>query len=164
MYDGLMGGCPRSGRVPRRSRERGRRGGQSALWRRVDFRLANHRHSVRATNLQLRDLHLGHRLGGVPYNVLSVVARRDGTSGSQSRLPLFFAKAIGQNDAEIQASSTAALIQAVGVRVDPSSTLTSGILPIAYDEPSWNALLPDRGTTSSLTAPNTGRFPAVRTA
>jgi hypothetical protein len=83
--------------------------------------------------------------GASPYDVVSVVARRDGSSASQSKLPLFFAKAIGQNDAQIQAASTAALIQAVGVRADPSSTLTSGILPIAYDEPSWNALLAGSG-------------------
>lgn len=93
--------------------------------------------------------------GVSPFNAVSVVARRDGTSGSQSRLPLFFARAIGQQDAELQTTSTAALIQAVGVRVDPSSTLTSGILPIAYDEPSWNALLAGTGSdTFSYSAQN----------
>lgn len=87
--------------------------------------------------------------GTQPYNLVSVTASRgsgNATAGD-SPLPLFFARAIGHKTANLSVTSHAALLPGVGFSIGAHSSLTSvPVLPIAYDEPSWNALLAGTGS------------------
>lgn len=85
--------------------------------------------------------------GTSPYNMLEVTIRRDqplsGTTASRGdqQLPLFFAKAMGNQSASMTAVSTAVLAPGNGFYIPPSSGLTTPLLPLTVDEPSWNALI-----------------------
>lgn len=90
--------------------------------------------------------------GVAPYNMVRVTAHRDQVpSGStpppgNQPLPLFFATVLGTGSAQLEVSATAALLPAVGYRLLSNSAATSPILPIAFDLPSWNALLAGTGS------------------
>lgn len=90
--------------------------------------------------------------GVSPYNMVRVTAHRDHVPsgpnpppGNQP-LPLFFATVLGSGSAQLEVSATAALLPAVGYRLSSSSSTTSPILPIAFDLPSWSALLAGTGS------------------
>jgi Flp pilus assembly protein TadG len=93
-----------------------------------------------------------------PYNMAEVTFRRNvtGDNGSASTagdgpLSLFFAPVFGTYRAGTQASSIAAMLPAVGFKITPGSSAKIGILPIALDLDTWNALINDGVGTDSYT-------------
>lgn len=82
--------------------------------------------------------------GTQKYNIVRVTASRGGTGGD-SPLPLFFARAIGHKDTNLSVRSTAALLPGSGFQITANSTSNVDILPIAYDLPSWDALMAGTG-------------------
>lgn len=83
-----------------------------------------------------------------PYNMAEVTIRRNvyGSGGSPSTagdgpLDLFFAPVFGTRKAGTQMVSTAAMLPAVGFRIEPGSGVLAGILPIALDVETWDALI-----------------------
>lgn len=83
--------------------------------------------------------------GTQPYNMVRVTSSRGAGSGDDV-LPLFFARAINHDHATLSVSSTAALLPGAGFKIDAASSATADILPIAYDLPSWNALMAGTGS------------------
>ncbi|MGQ0633925.1 MAG: pilus assembly protein TadG-related protein [Planctomycetaceae bacterium] len=85
--------------------------------------------------------------GTQQYNLVRVTANRGrGASGAgDAALPLFFARALGHNYANLSVSSTAALLPGAGFQINGANSTTCELLPIAYDEPSWNALMAGAG-------------------
>jgi Flp pilus assembly protein TadG len=82
---------------------------------------------------------------GVLPNAVFVRVQR--TSAQNGQIPLFFARAIGFDQATTQAEATAALRSGcVGFKA-PHDGSTLGILPFALDEDTWNNLSTD-GTDS----------------
>ncbi len=85
--------------------------------------------------------------GASPYNMVEVTIRRDQalTGGTATRgdqeLPLFFAKALGNNSAALTATATAMLSPGNGFYIPPGSGLTCPLLPLAIDETTWNNLI-----------------------
>lgn len=96
--------------------------------------------------------------GVQPYNMVRVTAVRGRgmTASPDAPLPLFFAPVLGQDTAQLTVSSTAALVTGVGFALSGSSTETCPILPIAYDEPSWNQLMAGCGNDNYKYNPSTG--------
>jgi Flp pilus assembly protein TadG len=86
--------------------------------------------------------------GTAPYDLIRVTARRDQPNGSNGdrTLPLFFAPVIGNNTATLSVTATATISPGGGFRIPTGSGLTAPILPIALDEPTWNALIAGSGT------------------
>src|ERR1700730_7341077 len=96
--------------------------------------------------------------GVTPYNMSRATLHRDqaGTGGDRP-LPLFFAPALGDKTANLQASATAAMLPGIGFKITPgSSTLTAGILPIALDVGTWNNLMAGVGADNFTYNPATG--------
>ena len=86
-----------------------------------------------------------------PYNLVEVTLHRDqprgnGPASGDGRLPLLFAPAIGVRDADMSGVADAALYPGVGVSVATGSSLTTDVLPIALDLPTWTALMAGTGT------------------
>jgi Flp pilus assembly protein TadG len=101
--------------------------------------------------------------GAQPYNLIEVSAVRGSIGGSSgdSALPLFFAKVLGQNTANMAVTSRAALLAGVGFRiVSNPGTGYAPILPITYDLPSWTALMAGTGTDEYSYDPVTGAVTA----
>ncbi|MEX1097820.1 MAG: pilus assembly protein TadG-related protein [Planctomycetales bacterium] len=88
--------------------------------------------------------------GATPYNLVEVTLRRTtssgGAGGGDGPLPLFFAPVIGVETADVSTTSAAAMMPGVGFRIVPGSGLTAGVLPIALDVQTWNALLAGSGS------------------
>lgn len=86
--------------------------------------------------------------GTAPYNLVEVTLHRDqaGSGHGDGRLPLMFAKTLGVNDAAVTETAAAGLLPGVGVRIQSGNLSTVGILPIALDEPTWNALMAGTGS------------------
>jgi Flp pilus assembly protein TadG len=82
-----------------------------------------------------------------PYNIVEVTARRDqqGSSVGDGPLDLFFAPLLGRKTTTTVVTSRAALAPGVGFALEASSSDTIGVLPIALDDPTWNALLAGSG-------------------
>src|SRR6516165_4736431 len=100
--------------------------------------------------------------GVTPFNMSRVTLHRDqaGTGGDRS-LPLFFAPVLGDKTANLQASATAALLPGIGFKITPSQTnITAGILPIALDVGTWNALMAGVGSDNYSYNPATGAVTA----
>jgi hypothetical protein len=96
--------------------------------------------------------------GVTPFNMSRVTLHRDqaGTGGDRP-LPLFFAPVLGDKTANLQASATAALLPGIGFKITPSmGSITAGILPIALDVGSWNALMAGVGSDNYSYNPATG--------
>jgi hypothetical protein len=95
--------------------------------------------------------------GVTPYNMSRATLHRDqaGTGGDRP-LPLFFAPALGDKTANLQASATAAMLPGIGFKITPGSSLTSGILPIALDVGTWNNLMAGVGSDNFSYNPATG--------
>lgn len=96
--------------------------------------------------------------GTQPYNMVrvSAVRGRGLINDPDSPLPLFFAPVLGQDTANVSVNSTAALITGVGFELSGSSSHTCPLLPIAYDEPSWNNLMAGVGNDNYSYNPSTG--------
>ncbi len=71
--------------------------------------------------------------------MVEVTVRR--TNAVNSALPMSFARIIGRDDFDLEATSVSALYPTAGFTLDPNSPSTVGILPIALDLGSWNDLL-----------------------
>lgn len=100
-----------------------------------------------------------------PYNMVEVRVRRDqpfsgavtASSPADRQLKLFFAPVLNQKNASVTVSATAAVLPVVGFSLPAGSTKTVGILPIALDLPTWEALIQnDIGPDSFAYNPNTG--------
>jgi Flp pilus assembly protein TadG len=82
-----------------------------------------------------------------PYNMAEVTFRRNvtGTNGPSAAgdgpLELFFAPVFGTYRAGTQAVSTAAMLPAVGFKVEAGSNVKTAILPIALDIQTWDDLI-----------------------
>lgn len=97
--------------------------------------------------------------GVQPYNVVEVTANRGrgNSSAGDSPLPLFFGRAMGKNSVDVQVLSRAALLPGSGFHFTPNMSVTRApILPITYDEPSWNALLAGTGSDAYSYNTSTG--------
>lgn len=78
-----------------------------------------------------------------PYNLVQVTVRRDVGTGQNGDAPLnlFFGPAIGQQTANLTAMATAVMYPVIGFKIPEDSELTADVLPIAFDETSWNDVL-----------------------
>jgi Flp pilus assembly protein TadG len=82
-----------------------------------------------------------------PYNMAEVTFRRNvnGANGPSTAgdgpLNLFFAPVFGAYHAGTQAASTAAMLPAVGFKVEAGSGVRTSILPIALDIETWEDLI-----------------------
>ena len=101
--------------------------------------------------------------GVTPYNVARVTVLRDQAPPSDPTrpvgdegIPLFFARVLGQERAELSVSATAALFPAAGFRIQAGSGMTAPVLPIALDLPTWDALLAGSGSDNFNYNPTTG--------
>ncbi len=85
-----------------------------------------------------------------PLNLVKVKARlkqfdmSDGTVVDR-RVPLFFARVFGHDTANMEAAATAAVLPGIGFRIQTNSNKRSGILPFAFDEQTWLALIAGTG-------------------
>ncbi|MEO1994855.1 MAG: hypothetical protein ABGZ17_06225, partial [Planctomycetaceae bacterium] len=85
--------------------------------------------------------------GVPPYNLVEVTVRRDvvntgcGSPQGDAPLNLFFGPAIGNQTASLTATATTVLYPVVGFKIPDDSELTAHVLPIAFDETSWNDVL-----------------------
>jgi len=86
--------------------------------------------------------------------------RDEAGTGNDRPLPLFFAPVIGSKTANVEATATAAMLPGVGFTMASSSSQTVGILPIALDVGTWNALMAGVGTDKYSYNPSTGAVPA----
>jgi Flp pilus assembly protein TadG len=101
--------------------------------------------------------------GVAPYSMVEVTIRRnvaqpsDGSPGNgDGPLSLFFAPIIGHNTAGLSVTATSVLAQGVGFRINAGSTQTAGVLPIAYDEPSWDDVIAGVGSDNYSYNTSTG--------
>ncbi len=85
--------------------------------------------------------------GASPYNMVEVTIHRDqplaGSTATRAdqELPLFFAKALGNQSAALIARATAVVAPGNGFYIPPGSGLTCPLLPLAIDETTWNNLI-----------------------
>lgn len=85
--------------------------------------------------------------GTSPYNIVEVTIHRDQASSGNitgrgdQELPLFFAKALGNQTASLSAKATATLVPGGGFYIPPSSGVTCPLLPLAIDETTWDNLI-----------------------
>ena len=88
-----------------------------------------------------------------PYNLIEVTARRDqaGSSAGDGPLDLFFAPVFGRDTATTKVISRAALAPGVGFYLEPGSSDTIGVLPIALDDPTWSSLMAGGAFTDNYT-------------
>jgi len=85
--------------------------------------------------------------GVAPYNMVEVtVNRSDSGEVGDGPLPLSFAPVIGQTTANVEAKAIAAVLPAIGFRMNPGAPNNPEILPIALDEYTWNDMLAGGGS------------------
>jgi Flp pilus assembly protein TadG len=96
--------------------------------------------------------------GASPSNMVEVTTVRGatGSTGGDKPINLFFAPVMGRKSANIDTVATAALLPGVGFQISQNSTATVGVLPIALDVSSWNALLAGTGSDSFRFNESTG--------
>jgi Flp pilus assembly protein TadG len=97
--------------------------------------------------------------GVAPYNLVEVTFRRDqaGSKLGDGRIPLYFSKTLGINDAPMVETSAAGLLPGVGFQIQSNSSATVGVLPIALDQPTWDALVAGVGADKYAYDPATGK-------
>ncbi len=97
--------------------------------------------------------------GVAPYNLVEVTLRRDqsGSKLGDGRIPLYFSKTLGISDAPMVETSAAGLLPGVGFQIQSNSSATVGVLPIALDQPTWNALMAGVGADKYAYDPATGK-------
>lgn len=79
------------------------------------------------------------------YNAVRVTLRRQ--SGTNGELPLFFGSLTGRNSQSLSTTSTAAMFNAISGFHEPSKAdATIHMLPLALDEPSWEAAIANEST------------------
>lgn len=99
--------------------------------------------------------------GMTPYNMAKVTLHRDEAgTGSDRPLSLFFSPVMGTRTANVHATATAALLPGVGFSLISNSTLTAGVLPIALDIATWNALMAGVGSDNYAYNSSTGKVSA----
>jgi Flp pilus assembly protein TadG len=76
--------------------------------------------------------------GGTLPNAVQVRVQR--TNAQNGQISLFFAKALGNNDASLDAQATAALVSTFSGFQSPADGSNLHILPFAIDENTWNGL------------------------
>jgi Flp pilus assembly protein TadG len=76
--------------------------------------------------------------GGTMPNAVQVRVQRNNTQNG--KVSLFFAKALGNNDASLEAQATAALVSTFSGFQSPADGSNLNILPFALDENTWNGL------------------------
>ncbi len=103
--------------------------------------------AIHADNQQ--DIRLGHvewnaetgrwvkSWGVQPYNLVEVALHRDAAS-QHGPLDLFFAPVIGHDNADVDVTAAAAMVNGNGFRIEQGSGMTADILPIAVDWDTWN--------------------------
>jgi hypothetical protein len=82
--------------------------------------------------------------GTQPYNLVEIIASRGagGSGNGDTPLPLFFARVLGHNTADLAVTSRAALLAGVGFEFSANSNLTRcPILPITFDLETWDKLM-----------------------
>lgn len=79
-----------------------------------------------------------------PANAVEVLVRK--SAGQNGEVPLFFARVLGVDSASLEATATAALLNDFKGFTVPGSGENLGMLPIALDLDTWNALLAGVGT------------------
>ena len=110
--------------------------------------------------------------GVSPYNLVEVTANRSGSAGSSAAdgpLNLFFAPVLGHKTASLVVKSTSVVPVGVGIRRPPHgggggsgggcnnpAPEPVDVLPIAVDEPTWNALMAGVGTDQFTYSANCG--------
>jgi len=122
---------------------------------------------------RVRDVRFGHRQwnpasqsydetwGVGPYNLAEVTVRRDGASGSpDGPINLFFAPVLGTREATSFAIATVAMAPGVGFRVESGSRQRAPVLPIAFDEDSWNDIRSGIGSDTYNYNVDTGHITA----
>ncbi|MCA8992191.1 MAG: hypothetical protein KDA88_09450 [Planctomycetaceae bacterium] len=79
--------------------------------------------------------------GVAPYNIVEVTVRRDqaGSTMGDGPLALFFAPLLGRDNSNLSAVAVAGIKPGVGVRKIPG--LNVGVLPIALDVYTWDAVM-----------------------
>jgi hypothetical protein len=116
------------------------------------------------------DVELGHRVwdsgtqtwgeawGISPYDLIRITARRNqaNSSNGDRTLPLFFAPVLGSSTASLTVSATATVSPGSGFRIPVGSGMTAPVLPIALDQPSWDALIGGTGSDDYSYNPTTG--------
>ena len=77
--------------------------------------------------------------GESPYNAVGVDTLRGapGQTQGDGPLPLFFARILGRDTADVAAESVAVIMPARGIRVPPGSGLASGLSPFAFSREAW---------------------------
>jgi len=75
--------------------------------------------------------------GTAPYNLVEVALHRD-SGNADGPLDLFFAPVIGHDNANVNVTAAAALMNGDGFYIVPGSSETTGILPITVDWDTWN--------------------------
>ena len=86
-------------------------------------------------------------------NAVRVTVRR--TSGSNGAIPLFFARVLGRNSLDHQATATAAVATRIrGFRIRDGENLS--IIPITLDQETWDDLMSGGGTDNFTWDPETG--------
>jgi Flp pilus assembly protein TadG len=96
------------------------------------------------------------------FNAVQVRVRR--TSSQNGSVGLFFGRVLGTNSVEMESTATAAFIKQIKGFRAPESDETLGILPIALDQDTWNAMLAGAAsdnwhynpTTKAITAGSDG--------
>lgn len=97
--------------------------------------------------------------GVPPYNLVEVTVRRDGTSGSpDGPIELFFAPVFGTREVTSFVTAKVAMAPAAGFRIESGSRQTAEILPIAFDEESWNDVVDGYGTDKYTYVEETGEI------
>lgn len=96
--------------------------------------------------------------GVAPYNLVEVTLHRDQTGSKlgDGRIPLYFSKTIGISDAPMVETSAAGLLPGVGFQIQSGNSSTVGVLPIALDQPTWDALMAGTGVDKYAYDPVTG--------
>jgi hypothetical protein len=77
------------------------------------------------------------------FNAVRVRVRRD--AGSNGSVPMFFARVIGKDTADTQATATAVFIDDIGGFQPPLDGQNLPILPFALDVDTWNSALNGQG-------------------
>jgi Flp pilus assembly protein TadG len=100
--------------------------------------------------------------GVAPYNLVEVTLRRDqgSSNAGDGNVPLLFGKTLGVDDAALNQSAAAALFPGVGVRIQAGSNNTAGVLPIALDLVTWEALMAGGGVDEFSYNKSTGAITA----
>ncbi|MDA1014796.1 MAG: Tad domain-containing protein [Planctomycetota bacterium] len=93
-----------------------------------------------------------------PFNFVQVTSRRDQGSvqNGDSDLHLFFGPVIGYGTAKLTAHSAAGMLVGNGFKIPSGSSQTSGVLPFAFDLPTWDAMLQGTGSDNYTFDPATG--------